>query len=65
MTLDSNEIIECMAKLQEERQPFVLATVVRTQDATAAKAGAKAVIRPDGSIVGWPRAGTRPGARAR
>lgn len=35
-------------------QPFVLATVVRTVAATAAKAGAKAVILPDGTIhEGW------------
>jgi len=35
-------------------QPFALATVVRTVAATAAKAGAKAVILPDGSITeGW------------
>ena len=53
MAIDSNEIIEHMAKLKEQRQPFVLATVVRTEELTAAKAGAKAVIRPDGSIVGW------------
>ncbi len=53
MTVDSDEIIECMAKLKEQRQPFVLATVVRTEHATAAKAGAKAVIRPDGSVIGW------------
>ena len=53
MTVDSNEIIECMAKLKEERQPFVLATVVRTEELTAAKAGAKAVIRADGSVIGW------------
>jgi xanthine dehydrogenase accessory factor len=35
-------------------QPFALATVVRTVSATAAKAGAKAVILPDGTIsAGW------------
>ncbi|MEJ2432215.1 MAG: XdhC/CoxI family protein [Pseudolabrys sp.] len=35
-------------------EPFALATVVRTVAATAAKAGAKAVILPDGSITeGW------------
>ena len=35
-------------------EPFALATVVRTVAATAAKAGAKAVILPDGSISeGW------------
>jgi xanthine dehydrogenase accessory factor len=34
--------------------PFALATVVRTVGATAAKAGAKAVILPDGTISeGW------------
>ncbi len=62
MTIDSNEIIEHMAKLKEQRQPFVLATVVRTEDATAAKAGAKAVILPDGSIVGWVGGGCTLGA---
>jgi len=35
-------------------EPFALATVVRTVAATAAKAGARAVILPDGSISeGW------------
>ena len=35
-------------------EPFALATVVRTVAATAAKAGAKAVILPDGTISeGW------------
>jgi xanthine dehydrogenase accessory factor len=35
-------------------EPFALATVVRTVAATAAKAGAKAVILPDGTIhEGW------------
>ena len=62
MTIDSNEIIECMAKLKQERQPFVLATVVRTEELTAAKAGAKAVIRPDGSIIGWVGEGCTLGA---
>lgn len=39
-------------RLQGDREPFVLATVVRTISVTAAKAGAKAVIARDGSIVG-------------
>lgn len=62
MTLDSDEIIACMARLQAERQPFVLATVIRTEELTAAKAGAKAVIRPDGSIIGWVGGGCTLGA---
>src|SRR5262249_52818811 len=40
-----------------------LATVVRTVSVTAAKAGAKAIIRPDGSIVaGWIGGGCAKGA---
>ena len=43
-----------MPRLKAAEQAFVLATVVRTVSVTAAKAGAKAVIRPDGTIVaGW------------
>ncbi len=62
MTVDSNKIIECMAKLKEKRQPFVLVTVVRTEELTAAKAGAKAVIRADGSVIGWVGGGCTLGA---
>lgn len=43
--------------------PYVLATVVRTISATAAKAGAKAVIQPDGTISeGWIGGGCARGA---
>lgn len=49
----SEDIIDCMARMKGDNQPFAVATVVRTEDATAAKAGAKAVIRADGSMVGW------------
>jgi len=49
----SEDIIDCMARMKGDNQPFALATVVRTQDATAAKAGNKAVIRADGSMVGF------------
>ncbi len=41
-------------RLQASHSPYVLATVVRTISVTAAKAGAKAVIAPDGTIAaGW------------
>ena len=53
MSLESDRIIERMAQLKEQEEPFVLATVVRTENATSAKAGAKAVIRADGSMTGW------------
>lgn len=40
--------------LRTRGEPFALATVVRTVDATSAKPGAKAIILPDGTIAeGW------------
>jgi xanthine dehydrogenase accessory factor len=47
-------VLEQAALLQARGQTFALATVVRTVSVTAAKAGAKALIGPDGSIEeGW------------
>jgi xanthine dehydrogenase accessory factor len=47
-------VLEQAALRQAEGQTFALATVVRTVSVTAAKAGAKALIGPDGSIEeGW------------
>jgi xanthine dehydrogenase accessory factor len=34
-------------------RPFVLVTVVRTEPATSARVGDRAVVHPDGSIEGW------------
>ncbi len=62
MTLDSGDVIDCMARMKGDAQPFALATVVRTKAATSAKAGAKAVIRADGSMVGWIGGGCTLGA---
>lgn len=51
---EKGDILELAASLRHQGESFALATVVRTVAATAAKAGAKAVIRPDGSISeGW------------
>jgi xanthine dehydrogenase accessory factor len=48
------DVIEIMQKLRAAEESFVVATVVRTVSVTAAKAGAKGVILPDGSILaGW------------
>ena len=44
MNENSEDIIDCMARMKGDGQPFALATVVRTEDATSAKAGAKALI---------------------
>jgi xanthine dehydrogenase accessory factor len=48
------DILEIISSRKAAGEPFALATVVRTVAATAAKAGAKAVILPDGTISeGW------------
>jgi xanthine dehydrogenase accessory factor len=57
------EVMDLVAQMKAAEQAFVLATVVRTVSVTAAKAGAKAIIRPDGSIVaGWIGGGCAKGA---
>ena len=57
------EVMDLVAQMKASEQAFVLATVVRTVSVTAAKAGAKAIIRPDGTILaGWIGGGCAKGA---
>ena len=49
----ADDILDTIASRKTSGESFVLATVVRTVAATAAKAGAKAVILPDGTTQGW------------
>ncbi len=57
------ELMDLVVRMKAAEQAFVLATVVRTVSVTAAKAGAKAIIRPDGTIVaGWIGGGCARGA---
>jgi len=50
----ATDILDLISAMRAKGEPFALATVVRTVAATAAKAGAKAVIRADGSMSeGW------------
>jgi len=57
------EVMNLVAQMKAAEEAFVLATVVRTVSVTAAKAGAKAIIRPDGTIVaGWIGGGCARGA---
>jgi len=50
----TSDILDLAAQRQSKGEAFALATVVRTLDVTAAKAGAKALIGQDGSISeGW------------
>ena len=49
-----SDILDLAAAMKATGQPFALATVVRTVSVTAAKAGAKALIRSDGTVTeGW------------
>jgi len=48
------DIHDLVSDLKDTGEAFAIATVVRTVSLTAAKAGAKAVIRRDGTISeGW------------
>lgn len=50
----ADRLAAMLADLRARGEPFALATVVRTVDATSAKPGAKAIILPDGTIAeGW------------
>ena len=39
--------------LRAREEPFVLATVVAYKSPQSAKPGSKAIIKPDGSMLGW------------
>jgi xanthine dehydrogenase accessory factor len=59
----SAEVTDLIATMTRRAQPYALATVVRTVAATAAKAGAKAVILADGTVgAGWIGGGCARGA---
>ena len=61
--MTARDILDRVAELKLAGEAFVLATVVRTVAVTAAKAGAKAVIRADGVIdEGWIGGGCARGA---
>ena len=58
-----HDILDLVNEYKTRGEPFALATVVRTVSVTAAKAGAKAVILPDGHISGgWIGGGCARGA---
>ena len=48
-----DDLLERVAALRQQGKPFVLATVVACKPPTSAKAGAKAIVQPDGSFYGW------------
>lgn len=62
MTGDHSDVFALIASLMQDGDSFCVATVVRTENATSAKAGAKAVILPDGTIKGFLGGGCVQGA---
>ncbi len=62
MSNEPDDIIDCMARMKGEEQPFAVATVVHVQGGASAREGAKAVVRGDGSVVGWVGGGCTLGA---
>lgn len=51
--MSARDLLALIARLTEAGEAFCVATVVRTADATSAKAGAKAVVRSDGRLEGF------------
>ncbi|MEE8057770.1 MAG: XdhC family protein [Pseudomonadales bacterium] len=51
--LDEQIIFARAAELTAAGTPFAMATVVRTESLSSAKAGSKAIIEADGKIQGW------------
>ena len=47
------DLLQEAHKLQQQGKALALATVVRTEASTSAKAGAKALVDADGTISGW------------
>ena len=50
---EAEDTIALIAALLQKGEEFCVATVVRTENATSAKAGAKAVVLADGTIKGF------------
>lgn len=49
----TESLLELAQRLEQAREPFVLATVVWCERPTSSKPGARALIRADGSMTGW------------
>ncbi len=62
MTHEADQIISLIAQLRDSGTEFCVATIVRTEHATSAKAGAKAVVTGNGEIKGFLGGGCIQGA---
>jgi xanthine dehydrogenase accessory factor len=62
MSADPNETVEGYCRNWNGATPYVRATIIRTEGATAAKAGAKAIVTSEGELIGWLGGGCLRGA---
>ena len=53
MSEEPDDVIDCMARMKGDGQPFAVATVVHVSGGASAREGSKAVVRGDGRVVGW------------
>src|SRR5271166_4072239 len=53
MIIDPNESVDRFCRNWDGAAPYVRATIIRTEGATAAKPGAKAIVTAEGKIIGW------------
>jgi xanthine dehydrogenase accessory factor len=53
MSAGPNEAVESFCRNWDGAAPYARATIVRTEGATAAKAGAKAIVTARGDLIGW------------
>ncbi len=62
MSADPDETVESFCRNWNGAAPYARATIVRTEGATAAKAGAKAIVTADGELIGFVGGGCLRGA---
>ena len=51
--MTGSDFFQQLDQLRDQGQPFVLATVVAFKSPQSAKPGSKAIIKPDGEMIGW------------
>ena len=62
MSREPDDVIDCMARMKGDGQPFAVATVVHVSGGAPAREGSKAVVRGDGRVIGWIGGGCTLGA---
>jgi xanthine dehydrogenase accessory factor len=50
---EMHELVEKAKELIDQEREFAVVMVIRSQGSSAAKTGAKAIVLPDGRVIGW------------